>query len=271
MPDASWEFWLTGWSAEPSILIGLAVLYGGYLLASGPLRPHFPNNQRVASAQLALFTAGIFTIVLALLSPLDLLSDKHWFNAHMTQHLLLTLIAPPLLLLGTPAWIFEPLRRHASLLSIARALTSPLVAFFAFNIVFALWHLPALYNRALENEALHIVEHLTFMATATLTWMPVLSPTPLLPRLAQPSQVLYLFLQSLLPSGLGAVITFASAPLYSFYVSAPRIWGVSAMEDQVWAGLVMWIGGAFIFLFALTFVFFKWFGREEPLEGQGFI
>jgi putative membrane protein len=269
--DSSWGYWLTAWNFEPSVLLGIAILYGGYLVATGPLRTRFPSNQAITSGQLAAYTGGIITLVIALLSPLDLLSDKYWFNAHMVQHILLTLIAPPLLLLGTPAWLMESLLKPGSIRALARKLTNPYFAFLSFNIVFALWHIPTLYDRALEFEPLHIFEHLTFIATATLTWMPVLSPTPLLPRLSQPVQVLYMFLQSLLPTGLGAVITFAEQPLYTFYVNAPRGAGLSVLEDQVWAGLIMWIGGAFIFLFALTLIFFKWFSREEPIEGQGFI
>jgi cytochrome c oxidase assembly factor CtaG len=109
------------------------------------------------------------------------------------------------------------------------------------------------------------------MATAVLTWWPVLSPTPLLPRISMPAQTLYLFLQSVPATGLGAIITFASEPLYSFYMRAPRLWGLSLLDDQVYAGLIMWIGGAFIFLLALTLVFFKWFNQEEVVEGKGLI
>jgi cytochrome c oxidase assembly factor CtaG len=271
MPDSSWEFWLTGWLFEPSIVLGLAVLYAGYLIATGPLRNRFKVNRPLTSGQFAAFTSGILVLVIALLSPLDLLGDYYLFSAHMTQHMLLTLVAPPLLLIGTPGWLFEPLRRWRRVSDSLRLLANPYVAFLSFNVVFALWHAPSLYDAALASEPLHILEHLTFIGTALLTMLPVMSPTPLLPRLAPPVQVLYLFLQSLPPTALGAIIAFDSAPLYSFYIEAPRIWGMSVMEDQVYAGLIMWIGGALIWLFALTIVFFKWFNREEPIEGQGFI
>ncbi len=271
MPDRSLDFWLTGWLFEPSIILGLAVLYLGYLLIAGRWRAQFKGSHPLTTGQFAAFTSGIFILVIALLSPLDRLGDDYWFSAHMTQHLLLTLVAPPLLLAGTPGWMFEPLRWRHWLLVIARFLSNPYVAFISFNVVFALWHVPSLYNAALYSEPVHILEHLTFIGTALLTWLPMQSPTPMLPRLAPPIQVFYLFLQSLPPTALGAIIAFDPTPLYSFYVQAPRLWGVSVMEDQLYAGLLMWIGGALIWLLALTIVFFKWFNREEPVEGQGFI
>lgn len=270
MPDQSWNFWITGWLFEPTIILGLIALYGGYLILTRKGRN--PKSSRPLSpGQFASFTSGMAVLAFALLSPLDRLGDEYWFTAHMTQHMLLTLIAPPLLLLGTPSWLFDPLRGHSQLLRTVRGLSNPYVGFLSFNVVFSLWHAPALYNAALTSEPVHVFEHLTFIGTALLTMMPVMSPTPFLPRLAPPVQVFYLFLQSLLPTGLGAVIAFDPTPLYFFYVQAPRLWGLSVMEDQLYAGLIMWVGGALFWLLALSIVFFKWFNREEPIEGQGFI
>jgi putative membrane protein len=271
MPDSSLNFWLTGWLFEPSIILGLAVLYGGYLALTGRWRRRFNGSRPLTGGQLAAFTSGVIVLVVALLSPLDRLGDEYWFTAHMTQHLLLTLVAPPLLIIGTPGWLFEPLRAWPRMLGFARFLTNPYTGFILFNFVFAIWHVPALYEAALLSEPIHIFEHLAFIGTALLTWFPILSPTPLLPRLAPPIQVLYQFIQSLPPTVLGAIIAFDSSPLYSFYVRAPRVWGIGVMEDQLYAGLIMWFGGALIWLLALTIVFFKWFNREEPIDGKEFI
>ncbi len=271
MPDQSLAFWLTSWYFEPSIILGIAGLYAAYVLATGRYRSRFRGSTPLTRAQFGAFTAGLATLALALLSPLDRLGDDYLFTAHMLQHVLLTLVAPPLLLLGTPGWLFEPLRGRRALLAAARLLSNPYIAFAAFNFTFSIWHVPAYYDLALGNERIHILEHLSFIVTAVMTWMPLLSPTPLLARLSQPIQVLYLFLQSISPTILGALITFAESPLYPFYAGAQRLWGIGVMDDQVWAGLVMWIGGAFIWLFALTLVFFRWFNREEPVEKQGFI
>jgi putative membrane protein len=271
MPDRSLSFWLMGWLFEPSIILGLGVLYGGYLLIATRLRDRFAGSQPLTQGQLAAFTSGVLVLAIALLSPLDTLGDDYWFSAHMVQHLLLTLVAPPLLLVGTPGWMFDPLRRHRTTLTLARFLGNAYTGFIVFNFVFAIWHVPTLYDAALYAEPIHILEHLMFIATALMTWMPILSPTPLIPRLAPAVQVLYLFLQSVPGTVLGAVISFAPDPLYTFYASAPRLFGVSVMADQLYGGLIMWVGAALVWLLALTIVFFKWFNREEPLEGQGFI
>jgi putative membrane protein len=218
--------------------------------------------------QLAWWTSGILVLFLALVTPLSLIADRYLFSAHMLQHVLLTLIAPPLLYLGMPSWFFDPLKRMPAVLRALRVAANPFVAFAAFNITFVAWHIPALYNLALYSAEIHLLEHATMFATAMLTWLPVLSPTRLLPRLPLPAQVLYLFLQSFVGTGLGALITLAREPIYIFYSQASRFWGISALDDQVWAGLIMWVGTAMIFLLALTIVFFRWFGAGGPIEGE---
>lgn len=264
----SLDFWLTSWTFEPSIWFGLIALHGGYLLVAGPLRTLFPTSQPVRSRQLALWTLGILALFAALITPISRLADQYLLSVHMLQHVLLTLIAPPLLLLGTPAWFLDPLQNHRGLLGVGRFLTHPFVAYASFNVVFAAWHIPALYNLALYAPIVHIFEHVSMLFTAVLTWMPVLSPTKLLPRLPLPVQVFYLFLQSIVGTGLGAIITLAKQPIYLYYEQAQRIWGIPALEDQVWAGLIMWVGTAMIFLLALTLVFFRWFGAKGPIEGE---
>lgn len=266
------DFWWTGWTFNPSIWFGIVILHGSYLLLVGPLRLRFPASKPITPTQLTYWTLGILTLIVALITPISLLSDQYLFSAHMVQHILLTLVAPPLLLLGLPGWLFEPLRNYPPLLALARQLTNPFVAFAAFNVVFVGWHAPAFYNLALYSPAVHLLEHSSLIFTALLTWMPVVSPTKLLPRLPLPLQVFYLFLSSIVGTGLGAILTLAREPIYTFYAQAQRIWGIPLLEDQVWAGLIMWVGAAMIFLFALTIVFFRWFSAKGPIEGEhGFI
>ena len=109
---------------------------GAYLLGVGPLRRHFGWAQRVGAGQVTLFLIGVLVIVIALLSPLHDLGDSYLFSAHMVQHLLLTLVAPPLLLMGTPPWLIRPLLTGPRVLRAARFLTLPVVAFVLFNMVF---------------------------------------------------------------------------------------------------------------------------------------
>jgi putative membrane protein len=256
------------WQWEPSVLIGLALLAAGYMACVGPLRGRFAGAMPVSRGRIQTFLVGVLVLFVALVSPLDTLSDHYLLSAHMVQHLLMTLIVPPLLLLGTPRWLLRPLLRPRFALSIGRALTNPVAAFLLFNVTFAIWHFPKLYELTLENEALHVLEHLMFLATATLTWWPVFSPLDELPRISDPAQILYLFFQSLPPTVLGALITFAGAPLYPAYASAPRVWGLSVMADQQIGGLIMWIPGALVFFTVLTVVFFRWLNHDEYEQSQ---
>ena len=271
------------WNFEPSIILGIVLASFVYWLSAGPGRARFPGAAPLTRTQGIGFTLAMFSLVVALLSPIDALADHSLLLMHMVQHLLLTLVMPPLLLLGLPGWMLRPLLRvpllpdggrpHAvraavqqtgSLpLALLSRLTKPLPAFIAFNAVFAVWHAPALYEATLNSEGIHLLEHFMFMGTALLTWWPILSPLPELPRASYPLQVLYLFLQSIIPTVLGGIITLAPDVLYATYLHAPRVWDLSAAEDQQWGGLIMWIPGSLIYLTALTAVFFIWFEGQE--------
>ncbi len=257
---------LTTWSTEPTIWIGMALLLGAYLAARGPWRTRWPGSAPVTRSQTVWFLLGWLVLLLALVSPLDDISDHYLFSAHMVQHILMTLIAPPFLLLGTPGWMLRPFLRYEPVARTARLLTLPLVAFVLFNVDFLTWHTPVLYEATLEHNSIHILEHLLFIGTGLLNWWPILSPLPELPRLPYPAQILYLFLDAVPSTVLGGIFSFASAVAYPTYAAAPRIFGISALDDQLFAGLIMAMPGAMIYLLALSIVFFVWLGREERKE-----
>lgn len=262
MEMSSWE-WLVKWSFEPSIWIGVAALVGGYLLASGAWRSRFKDAQPVSRAQNISFLGGAFVLLIALVSPLDEIGDAYLFSAHMIQHLMLTLVAAPLLLIGTPGWMLRPFLGYKAIGAPARLLTMPLIAFALFNLDFMIWHVPALYEATLENQGVHILEHLLFIGTALLNWWPILSPLKELPRLPYPAQILYLFLDAVPSTVLGGILVFAPSVLYATYGAAPRIFGISASDDQLFAGLIMAMPGGMTYLIALSIVFFIWIGRED--------
>ena len=262
MSDVAASVW-THWHGHPEALIGLAILEGAYLLAVGPLRERHGLADVIESRQVATFTAGVLVIFVSLVSPIHVLADSYLFSAHMVQHVLLTLVAPPLLILGTPDWLLRPLLRPNVVFRLARVATHPVVAFAIFNIVFSVWHMPSLYNTSVTNHGVHIGEHLLFIATAVLMWWPIASTMPELPRLSYPLQMSYLFLLSIAQIIVFAMITFAEEPLYQFYVEAPRIWSVSPLVDQQIGAIIMKIGGGAIFLTILVVAFFRWFNKEE--------
>src|SRR5689334_16710441 len=220
------------WNWDPLILIGIALQVGIYLACVGPLRARFPGAEPVPPARVQTFLLGSLVLFIALCSPIETLGDGYLLSAHMIQHLLITLVAPPLWLIGTPRWLFRPLLRLPLALPVGRVITSALFAFLAFNVVFAAWHVPAYYDATLRSAPLHALEHVIFIVTATLTWWPVFSPLDELPRMSDPAQCLYLFLESIPPTILGALITFAGWILYPTYAHAPRVWGLSAALDQ---------------------------------------
>ncbi len=251
------------WNWQPSLWLGLVVLTGGYLGAVNVWRQRFRQPAPVSRGQKAWFLSAAGVLFFALVSPLDALSDQYLFSAHMLQHLLLSLVAPPMLLLGTPGWLLRPLLRLPGVERGLRFLTHPLVAFSVFNLSFAAWHLPVLYEATLQNEAIHIFEHLLFMGTGILNWWPILSPLPELPRLSYPAQIAYLFAEGIPATLLGALIVFSPDILYPTYASAARVINLTPAQDQAAAGLIMWMPGGMIYLLALSLVFRAWYNREQ--------
>ena len=252
------------WTVHPSTVIGLAILAGLYVWASVRLKMEPKLYQKIC------FFAGLLVIFASLNGPIHDLSDYYLFSAHMVQHLLITLLVPPLLLLGTPGWMLRPLLAHKPVARIARFVTRPMTCFVIFNVVIAVWHLPPMYNATLSEHGVHIGEHLMFMAAAVLMWWPFLSPLPELPRLSYPGQMLYCFLMIIPMSIVAVYITMADTILYPAYTSAPRIWGLSPIDDQQLGGLIMWIPGSIVFYIILTVVFFRWVGsgRDDAAGAQ---
>jgi putative membrane protein len=248
----------------PSVLVGLAALAGLYGLCTGRYRDRFAGATPPSRWQVLSFSAGILVMLIALASPLDTLADDYLFTAHMLQHLLLVLGAAPLLLGGTPGWLLRDLLQALHLEGFARWARHPLVAYFGFNLVFSLAHLPSLYELALQSEPLHALEHLVFLAAAVVMWLPILSPLrDVVPRYPPLGQVLYLFLQTVPASLVGALLSATASPYYPTYIQAPRIVPLSPIEDQQLGGLLMWVGSGIYFLIATGVVFFAWASREE--------
>jgi cytochrome c oxidase assembly factor CtaG len=265
MADLGLTFWLTAWNWEPSIIIGTALIVGLYLYGIGPLRRKYQLATEVKRGQVVAFLLGVFIMFLALVSPLDELGDSYLFSAHMVQHLFITLVGPPLLLIGTPAWLLQPLLRKRAVFLIARVLTFPALAFFLYNADFWLWHAPPLYNATLENQGIHILEHVTFIVFGILNWWPIFSPSEELPRLSLGGQILYIFLTGMPTVALGAGLTFFP-PLYAPYLAAPRIWGLSAAVDQQLGGLIMWIPGNIFYIVIVSILFIQWMQKQDAKQ-----
>jgi putative membrane protein len=259
-PPFSW----TSGSLHPEVILATGILAAAWATAWAR------RGERPRPAQAARFLGGLLALLLALNGPLHDLSDWYLFSAHMLQHLVLTLVVPPLLLTGLPAWMVDallrPLLAHPAGVAIVRVLTRPLPAFAVYAVALVAWHLPGPYNRALEVHGWHVVEHLVLLVVATLGWWPIASPSRLAPALPYAAQLLYLFVFGMPMTVVAAMITGAERVLYPFYETAPRLFDLTPLADQRLGGVIMWVPSGLIPLAAFTVVFFRWSAAEadEP-------
>ncbi len=258
IPEFSW----TTWSGDGTLRAGLLLLVGLYLLGIGPLRRRFRLGPPVSRGRVATYLAGVALLFVALEGPLHELSDTYLFSAHMVQHMLLTLWAPPLLLLGTPGWLLRPIVRQRYVFPVARALTRALPAALLFNVVFVVYHWPVYYNAVAADHDLHVATHLLFIALAVITWWPLVSPLAELPPLPYPLRMVYCFAQTISGFLIGSFIANAQTVLYPSYSLAPRIWGISPRDDQMLGALIMWVLGGLFFLLVFSAIYFVWAHRE---------
>ncbi len=255
-----WKTVLLEWDWEPSIIAGCAALLIGYAAAS---RFRFKGFA-------AYFIAGVVVMFLALVSPLDTMADNYLFSAHMFQHLLLSQVVPPLLLLGIPAAWWESVLRWRPLATAERFLRKPVIAWLCGIVALWIWHWPRLFDLALRNENVHIFQHLCFMVTGCIFWWPVVSPLPG-HRMTTFPAVFYLFTACTVSSLLGIFITFASAQLYPFYASGADPFGIlaplrsriSLHQDQQFGGLLMWLPCCLIYATAILITLGRWHASEE--------
>jgi putative membrane protein len=251
--------WVSG-EIHPEVVLAVGAVALAYAIA-------WTRGPRTGSGHPATFLTALLAVLAALNGPLHDLSDYYLFSAHMVQHLLLTLVVPPLLLAGTPAWmadaLLRPLRRRRGTGALLAAVTRPVPALALYAVALIGWHLPGPYGAALERHGLHVVEHLALLVTALLAWWPVLSPSRLLLRLHYGAQILYLFAFGIPMTAVAAMITGAETPLYPFYAAAPRLFALTALEDQRLGGLIMWVPAGMIPLAAFTLVFFRWVAAER--------
>ena len=251
--------------AHPEIWLIVAVAacwYEWALRRVGPSRVH-PIERVATRPQLLSFVAGLATLWVAADWPVHDLAERYLFSVHMFQHLLISLVAPPLLMLGMPAWLWRWLLQPRAVSAAARFFGRPILGVIVFNGVIALTHAPIVMNAAVTHEALHFLLHLLLFSAAVCMWMPVLNPLIELPRLSYPGRMLYLFIMSLLPTVPASFLTFGRTVLYHHYATVPRLWGISALSDQLYAGLLMKLGGGAILWGFMSWYFFKWATAEQ--------
>jgi cytochrome c oxidase assembly factor CtaG len=255
-----------GWSIEPPL--AYVVVAGGLYWLGGRGRPS--ESRRTLA-----FVAGLLTIVIALLSPIDGYADQ-LFWVHMLQHVLLLTLAPPLILLGRPwprMWRALPLGwRTAVGRTLARsrftaplrALARPVPAWILFNGSIIAWHIPGAYDATLSSSAVHQLEHAIFFFTGLLFWAHVVDPGPLRPRLAWPPRIAYVVGAMTVSLFLAVALVLAPDPLYAHYADLiQRPGGITATADQQLAAGMMWVPGSLAYTIAVFIGFYRWLDPER--------
>lgn len=246
------------------VTVGLLLAASLYLRGWWRLRSAAADS--LPAWRAATFIGGLASIWIAIASPLGALDEEFLF-AHMAQHLLLMTVAPPLLWLGAPSLplllglpqsfsrrILGPILRSSVVQWLGRAVTQPFFCWLAATVVLLAWHVPSVYALALESYRLHEVEHASFLAVGLLFWWPVLTPWPSVARHSRWWTVLYLFLATLPCDALSAYLAFCDRVVYSSYLAAPRRFEMSALQDQQFAGALMWVFVTFAYLLPAVYM-----------------
>jgi putative membrane protein len=268
-PSTFFEF-----QTDPLLLIPLAGIGIAYLVGYRRYS-RLKHADRRYRSRARLFVVGYAALLIALISPLHAVGEQY-FSVHMVQHLLLSLVAAPLLLVSASMpillWALPPHDRATigrlvgqpgPIRMLLTRLTNPIVAWTLFVVTQWLWHQPAAYDWALENRWAHYLEHISFFVTALIFWWPVIGAPPLRSPLSFPARLAYTFLAWLPNSVLGAGITLSRAPLYPYYVTSGHLNGFDPLFDQQLAGLIMWVPGDVLFVGILMIMFAAYLQDEE--------
>jgi putative membrane protein len=262
---------LLSWQFDIPVIVGIVGSAAIYVwITSDSERRRYPDSAPVPLRRQLAFFGGLLAFAVALLSPIEPISDDYLLSGHMVQHILLTIVGPPLILLGIPEWLYRAIAQAiGSVWTIWRFLTRPLLAFLLFNLTFALVHVPAFYDLALRNQNAHILEHVLLWGTAFIGWWPILAPSEDLGALPRPLKGLYLLVSTIPGQVVGALLTFADTVVYAEYERAPRLWGLSPLIDQQIGGLLMWVLVGTFFLAAALYTFGRWASDQTGRDQRG--
>lgn len=273
--EAVAEHGARSWSFEPWVVSSLTVTVALYVAGLLRMRRRQRLRRVIGAAQIAAFAGGMLVLFTALVSPLDALGED-LFSLHMTQHILLLLAAPPLLVASRPAIVFvwalpsaqrKPIGRIWTALGLGRGvqfLMHPVLVWLLSGAAFAFWHLPGPYQAALRSEIVHALEHLSFFVTALMFWTVVIEPSGRR-RLGYGATLLFVATMGVFSGLPGALLFLAQRPLYPIHAAGAARWGLSLIEDQQIAGLIMWIPTSFLYLAAFSWVFLRWLAEAERL------
>jgi putative membrane protein len=259
------EFWR--WQPHPEVwvLVGGVVVLACYALRVVGPKVVPAGRPVVTGQQLGWLGLGVVLLWLASDWPMHDIAEEYLFSAHMVQHMLLTFVVPPVLLLATPEWLARLVLGRGRVKRAFYFLARPVPAALLFGGLQLLTHAPGVVNVSVENALVHYLLHTALVSTAFLLWMPVCGPLPEL-RISYPAQMLYLFVTSIVPTVPAGWLTFAEGAIYSAYDIPERLWDISVTSDQQAAGAIMkLVGGSFLWL-VITIRFFQWASKFSDTD-----
>ena len=254
------------WLSDPFVLVPLAFFAVLYLWRFRQARRE-AGGRGAGPLQLIAFAGALLALLIALVSPLDGLGEDYLFSAHMVQHVLLGDIAPLLALLALSRVILRPATRR--LVRVEKALgplANPVTGIVLWLMFMYLWHVPALYDAAAQNPLVHLLEHVSFFAAGVALWWPLVQPVPMRRPLTGMQPLAYIASAKGGLAALGLYLAWSSTPLYPYYETTPRIWGLSPIEDQNVGGVIMMVEQSFTLVLVMVALFVAMLSRSEEEE-----
>lgn len=247
------------WHTEPLLISTLLLVAWVYALCVGPFRYRIHPSSPFPKKEALFFYAGLITVYLAVGSPLDAIGENFLLSAHMVQHHILQFVCPLLMVFGIPGWLADAaFRKIFGLKGLFRFFTHPVINAVIWTAFFTGWHYPALYEAALTNKSLHILQHYTMFLPSFFMWWLFYNKSTLVPHCSYAVQILYTVAVGIAQTPLFAWLVFANGVHYPTYEFAPRLIDISPFDDQVLSGLIMKVVGMGVALAILGVSFYNW-------------
>jgi putative membrane protein len=261
-----YSFWIL-WN--PGMIVITVILAAIYLTVVGPLRHLFPDAAPISLGRKASFLVGIMIFYFTLGSPLHLIGHEFLFSAHMLEQALVYMVMPPLLLIGTPAWLLRLLLNKRFPKKLMPLLTHPMLTMVFFSILFSFYHFPLIFDQINTNDTLHNMFHTVLTVGAFLMWWPIISPIPEWDSLSGLRKIGCLFISTLLLTPVCVLIVFANTPMYDTYSHVPQLFSIlTPLRDQQLGGIIMKVVQELTYITAMAILFFKWARKERSKDSM---
>lgn len=247
------------------LVVALCATYTYLVRSVGPAAVK-AGEQPITRKNINAFVASMALMFVASWWPIHDIGEQYLYSVHMLQHMMLSYFMPPLIWMATPEWLMRTIIGNGRFYQVVRWLAHPVVAGVVFNVAVMVLHIPGVVQVSTESGVTHYALHVLVVVTSLLMWLPVCGPIPEF-RIGTGATMIYLFLQSVVPTIPAGWLTFADDPVYKAYGNQPlRVWGVSAVSDQQWAGAIMKTGGSIFLWVIIIRLWFKRFASSYATE-----